>query len=271
MASCDDLVGCFSIGGGSGGDKGVTLHPYFKIHPGDEAAFAALTDTFYAQTKTEEDCKYYGFSFKQDHTKYPIETVVFCRECYDNANGLIAHLANVGGTLGNALKISDLVGLECHAPASEMWKLQAHPILKDFKCTFFTNDKKGIRKPGQYSTAVTMHPYFKIHDGKEDEFKANTARFYGPTAYETKMLSYSFGFTADGKRACINESYKNADGVVDHIEKVGEAFGKALEVADLERLEVHGPSAEIAKLKANPVLKDCKAVFFVLDGKGIQH
>jgi hypothetical protein len=49
---------------------------------------------------------------------------VFCRETYGNANGLLAHLDNVGGLLEEMLKMANLTRLEVHGPAKELEKLK---------------------------------------------------------------------------------------------------------------------------------------------------
>ena len=50
--------------------------------------FKALCDQFVAKTKMETKCLNYGFSFCED--------IVHCREGYEDAEGLLAHLENVG-------------------------------------------------------------------------------------------------------------------------------------------------------------------------------
>jgi len=58
----------------------------------------------------------HGFSFDGDQAH--------CREGYEDAEGLLAHLDNVGALLGEALKISDLTRLEVHGPEEELVKLR---------------------------------------------------------------------------------------------------------------------------------------------------
>jgi hypothetical protein len=48
----------------------------------------------------------------------------FCREGYTDAEGVLAHLDNVGGLLAEALQIADLVRVELHGPAPELGKLR---------------------------------------------------------------------------------------------------------------------------------------------------
>lgn len=105
----------------------VSIHPYFKIHPGKMDAARALMPRFVAKTKTEPACLYYEFTRNGD--------VVFCREGYVGAEGALAHLTNVGELLGEMMKVSDLARLEIHGPAEELEKLKGP--LKDYKVDWF--------------------------------------------------------------------------------------------------------------------------------------
>ncbi len=94
----------------------VSLHPYFKAHPGELNTFKALLPKFVAKTSTEDLCLFYGFTINGDE--------IFCREAYIGAEGVALHLENVGELLGQALKNSDLTRLEVHGPAEELDKLR---------------------------------------------------------------------------------------------------------------------------------------------------
>ena len=94
----------------------VSLHPYFKAHPGKFDAVKASLPAFVEKTAPEEKCFYYEFTINGDE--------VFCREGYEGAEGVLAHLANVGALLGELMKISDLTRLEVHGPAAELEKLK---------------------------------------------------------------------------------------------------------------------------------------------------
>ena len=59
---------------------------------------------------------FYEFSWNGDE--------LFCREAYENAEGLLAHLENVGALLAEAMKMADLTRLEVHGPAAELEKLK---------------------------------------------------------------------------------------------------------------------------------------------------
>jgi len=94
----------------------VSIHPYFKVLPGQLDAARALLPQFVARTATEPKCCYYEFTVNGDE--------VFCREAYADAEGTLAHLENVGALLGEMLKLSDLTRLEIHGPAAELEKLK---------------------------------------------------------------------------------------------------------------------------------------------------
>jgi hypothetical protein len=113
----------------------VSLHPYFKVHEGQLDAFKALMDRFIAATSTEERVLFYGFTVNGDE--------VFCREGYIGAEGILAHLDNVGEILAEGLKISDLARLELHGPAEELEKLRTP--LAHLPVAWFTYEKGLVR------------------------------------------------------------------------------------------------------------------------------
>lgn len=97
-------------------DRCCTIVPYFKIPEGNLELFKKLCEQFVAKTRNEPRCLYYGFSFNGDQ--------VHCREGYEDADGLLAHLENVGSLLEEALKIAEITRLEVHGPEAELSKLR---------------------------------------------------------------------------------------------------------------------------------------------------
>jgi quinol monooxygenase YgiN len=95
----------------------VSIHPYFKIHPGKLEAAKAMLPRFVERTSSEPACIYYEFTLNGD--------VLFCREAYRGADGALAHLGNVDALLKELLGMADLERLEIHGPAEELEKLKA--------------------------------------------------------------------------------------------------------------------------------------------------
>jgi hypothetical protein len=69
-----------------------------------------------SKTSTESANLYYDFTLSGD--------VIFCREAYVEAEGLLRHLDNVGPILSEFLKIADVLRVELHASAQDLAKLK---------------------------------------------------------------------------------------------------------------------------------------------------
>jgi hypothetical protein len=95
----------------------VSLHPYFKAHPGKLDAVKTTLLRFVEKTAMEKDNLFYSFTVNGNE--------IFCREAYGRAEGLLAHLENVSAPLAEMLKVADLIRAEVHGPADELEKLKA--------------------------------------------------------------------------------------------------------------------------------------------------
>ena len=93
----------------------------------------------------------------------------------------------------------------------------------------------------------TLVPYFKVHDGKLDEFRGYVEQFVERTQNEPKCLHYGFSF--NGQNAHCREGYADAQALLSHLENVGAVLDQALKISDITRLEVHAPAAELDKLR----------------------
>jgi quinol monooxygenase YgiN len=107
--------------------KVVSIHPYFKVKAGKLAEAKAVLPELVSKTATEKGNLYYDFTISGD--------VVFCREAYDGAEGLITHVENVSATLAELLKLADIIRVEVHGSAEELAKLKAP--LADLKPQWF--------------------------------------------------------------------------------------------------------------------------------------
>jgi quinol monooxygenase YgiN len=97
------------------------------------------------------------------------------------------------------------------------------------------------------SQVVSIHPYFKVHPGKMDEFLESLAAFIEKTADEEKNVYYDF--TIHDDVVFCREAYWGADGLLEHLANVGALLGPLMQLAELTRIEVHGTTAELDKLK----------------------
>jgi len=107
----------------------------------------------------------------------------------------------------------------------------------------------------------TIAPYFRVHDGQLEAFRELCERFVDKAGEEAGCLYYGFAF--DGDEVYCREGYRDAEGALAHLENVGPLLDEAAQIADLVRLEVHGPEAELAKLREP--LGGFDARFFALE------
>ncbi len=110
-------------------------------------------------------------------------------------------------------------------------------------------------------TCCTIVPYFKVQSGQLDAFKGLCEQFVEKTSSEAKCLYYGFSF--DGDQAHCREGYADADGLLAHLQSIGPLLQEALKIAEITRLEVHGPDAEVAKLRGP--MADLSPQFFTLE------
>jgi hypothetical protein len=87
----------------------------------------ALLPRFVERTASEEKVLQYEFTIDGSE--------VFCREAYQDADGVLTHLTNVKDLLTEMLKYADLFRLELHGPELEIDKLRGP--LADLDPAFF--------------------------------------------------------------------------------------------------------------------------------------
>lgn len=94
----------------------VSIHPYFKPHPGKVEAARALLTKFVEKTSKEPKALFYEFTWSGE--------IIFCREAYVGAEGLLQHIENVTPVLEEFLPLVDVVRCEVHGAAAELEKLK---------------------------------------------------------------------------------------------------------------------------------------------------
>ena len=95
---------------------------------------------------------------------------------------------------------------------------------------------------------ISLHPYFQVPDENLETFKKNIIEgFYVKIKNEPNCIFYNFTFS--GTTAHCRESYKDAESLLFHLKNVEEPLKAAMEIAELIKLECHGPEEELNKLK----------------------
>ncbi len=96
-------------------------------------------------------------------------------------------------------------------------------------------------------TCCTLAPYFKVHEGQLVAFRAGCDDFVEKTHSEPGCLFYGFSFSGD--EVHCREGYKDAESLLAHLDNVGALLNEALKIADITRIEVHGPELQLALLR----------------------
>lgn len=112
-----------------------------------------------------------------------------------------------------------------------------------------------------HDQCVTIHPYFKVAEGKIDAFRQLCERFVEKTRHEPECLYYGFSFRGD--EVHCREGYTDAEGTLFHIDNVGALLKEALRISELTRFEIHGPEEQLTKLRGP--LASLNADYFVLE------
>ena len=98
-----------------------------------------------------------------------------------------------------------------------------------------------------HSSIVSIHPYFKIHEGKLDEVKDLLPEFVAKVENEEAALYYNF--TLNGDELFCREGYEGAAGALAHVENVGPELDRLFSLAEMIRIELHGPAEELENLR----------------------
>jgi hypothetical protein len=94
----------------------VSIHPYFRVNTGKMSEAKDLLRQMVARTLTERANLYYDFTVSAD--------VVFCREAYVGAEGLLKHVENIGPILAEFLKMAEVLRVEVHGSNANLEKLK---------------------------------------------------------------------------------------------------------------------------------------------------
>jgi quinol monooxygenase YgiN len=110
-------------------------------------------------------------------------------------------------------------------------------------------------------SCCSIAPYFMVGEENLTKFKQLCERFVESSRTEPGCLYYGVSF--NGNLAHCREGYADAEALLAHLENVGPLLQEALHLAELTRLEIHGPASEVEKLRAP--LAGFNPTFFTLE------
>lgn len=187
--------------------------------------------------------KYYGFSVTGDEA--------VCKEGHASVASFMAHLRMIEGYFFEAMSAATITNMEAHGPQAEVDLLRN--TLKDLLASHWAYVDGAFFVPSKYTATgrlasdetLCVLVYWKTHDFAK--FLAGVVDFQALTQREEKVKYY--GFAVSGERAICREGYDCAQGFLEHLQNCDGPLKAAMQAASIERVEVHGPTAEVEKLR----------------------
>ncbi len=115
-----------------------------------------------------------------------------------------------------------------------------------------------------HDSVVSMHPYYKVSVENLAAFKTLANDLIETTRGEMGCLYYGFSFSED--EIHCREGFKNAETLLAHLDNVSDLRRRVSSIAEVSRLEIHGPAEELAKIKEFDPMQKLNPKYFVLEG-----
>ncbi len=96
-------------------------------------------------------------------------------------------------------------------------------------------------------TWCTVDAYFSVKPEQKDAFEKIVDQFVRETRKENGIRYY--GWSTNGEEVHCRQGYLNAEGFLEHVANVRHIFEEAVTISDCSRLAIHGPEAELEKLR----------------------
>lgn len=227
-----------------GQNTSLMILPRFTVI--DKSKAEPIMAEFVKKTRNEAGCLYYGWSLCGDQ--------LVCEEIYLNAAAVAAHLQNIGPQIGQitAEGVAKMDSIELHGPAGEVEKCKK--LFDPLGAKYFITDSSVTNMRGYASKIasrpldiVLIRPYFTVLDW--DKARPIMAEFVRRTGTEGRMVFY--GWDIDGDTLYCREGYRDGDAANAHLKNVGTCLGELVAegVAKLNSIAIHGPAAELEKVK----------------------
>jgi len=225
-------------------DTTLSIMTYWQVQ--DRTAFLRSCQRIKDLVKRAPGVKYYGFSMSGD--------VAVSKEGHANLASYLLHLRNVQEHWFEAMSAATMTNMEAHGPKTQVEQLEES--LKDLLSSNWAYAEGAFIVPAKYlqqavpgrlasDETLCVLVYWDIRDYAK--FLAGVKDFQDLTKQEDKVRYY--GFCLCGAKAICREGYDCAEGFLEHLQNVDGPLKAAMEVADVARVEVHGPASEVDKLR----------------------
>jgi hypothetical protein len=225
-------------------DTTISIMTYFDVR--DKDAFLRSCQRVKELVRTAPGVKYYGFSMTGN--------VAVSKEGHANIASYLMHLRKVQDHWFDIMSAATITNMEAHGPKEQVDQLE--DSLKDLLSSHWAYVDGAFIVPAKYlqqanqgrlvsDETLCVLVYWNICDYAK--FLAGVKDFQQLTKQEEKVKYY--GFCMYGAKAICREGYDCAEGFLEHLKNVDEPLKAAMEVAEVVRIEVHGPASEVEKLR----------------------
>jgi len=233
----------------------LSIMTYWQVH--DANTFLRSCQRIKGLAKSAPGVKYYGISMSGG--------LAVCKEGHASLESYLLHVRSVQDHWFEAMSAATITNMEAHGPKEQVDHLEES--FKDLLSSHWAYADGAFIVPVKYlqqadrgslvaDETLCVLVYWNIRDYAK--FLAGVKDFQHLTKQEEKVKYY--GFCLSGARAICREGYDCAQGFLEHLQNVDVPLKVAMEVADVVRVEVHGPVAEVEKLRAP--LSNFPAVFW---------
>jgi len=229
-------------------DPIIMMYPYFKVSPEQFEQWKEHCDEFYKAAMETDDLLCYGMAFNDGG--------VHVRQGYRSAAALLEHLRRADRPMTDALKHSTLQRVEVHGPRRQLAKVKRQMTkVGDCLFQFFETCPKmtGIRRPTEFSgtpgsdTLVSCH--VSINIAKFEELKVIVPKIravHRRARCSPGNESFSVSMRLEQGVVTLVATFDSMEAAVEHLACLMAHLGAEA----LHTLEMHGPEAEMAKLRA---------------------
>lgn len=225
-------------------DTTLSIMTYWEVH--DANVFLLSCQRIKELVKKSPGVKYYGFTMSGNQA--------VSKEGHANLASYKLHLHFIQEHWFHAMSGATITNMEAHGPKEQVDELE--DSLKDLLSSHWAYADGAFIVPAKYleqadrgrlvtDETLSVLVYWTIRDYAK--FLAGVKDFQRLTRQEEKVKYY--GFCMFGARAICREGYDCAEGFLDHLRNVDGPLKAAMEVADVGRVEVHGPITEVEKLR----------------------
>jgi quinol monooxygenase YgiN len=222
----------------------TNIYPMFTINDMEKAK--PHLDGMVEATKAEAGCLYYGWTICGDK--------LHCRETYVDGAAASVHLGAAGPLVGAMLE-SGAASLDEIGIMGTAADLAAAKEAGDgLGCAYwevwdsFSNFKKEASEVAATANFCTIQPTFTLADrAKAEPFMKQCVE-----ATKSEKGCVYYGWTISGDKLYCREAYVDGAAVDAHLKNAVPIVGAMLDsgAASLDKIEVHGPKAELEKCKA---------------------